>query len=52
MLDHPLLLRIGESPLVELRRVPREGRLFVKLESANPGGSVKDRAASRGRRQS
>jgi cysteine synthase B len=44
---HPLLRRIGETPLAELPRLTagRELRLFGKLESANPGGSVKDRAA-------
>lgn len=44
---HPLLLRIGNTPLVELRQVTRgrQLRLFAKLEAANPGGSVKDRAA-------
>jgi cysteine synthase B len=47
LLRHPLLARIGQTPLVELRRVPgpRGPRVFAKLESANPGGSVKDRAA-------
>jgi cysteine synthase B len=46
-LRHPLLDRIGRTPLVELVRIPgRAGpRVFAKLESANPGGSVKDRAA-------
>ncbi len=36
---------IGNTPVVELRRMPGEGsaRIFGKLESANPGGSVKDR---------
>jgi S-sulfo-L-cysteine synthase (O-acetyl-L-serine-dependent) len=45
---HPLVARIGETPLVELFRVPEGSfpRVFAKLESANPGGSVKDRAAS------
>ena len=43
--EHPLLERIGETPLVELQRIPQGLRLFAKLESANPGGSVKDRAA-------
>jgi cysteine synthase B len=43
--DHPLLERIGETPLVELKRIPQGVRLFAKLEGANPGGSVKDRAA-------
>jgi cysteine synthase B len=44
---HPLLARIGNTPLVELQRIPRGTglRVFAKLESANPGGSVKDRAA-------
>jgi cysteine synthase B len=47
LLRHPLLSRIGRTPLVELRRVPQGGglRLFAKVEGANPGGSVKDRAA-------
>lgn len=38
---------IGRTPLVELRRVtlPGSARLFVKLESANPTGSMKDRMA-------
>ncbi|HXK09732.1 MAG TPA: cysteine synthase family protein [Vicinamibacteria bacterium] len=44
---HPLLERIGWTPLVELCRIPGRGgpRVFAKVESANPGGSVKDRAA-------
>ncbi|HTO01336.1 MAG TPA: cysteine synthase A [Microthrixaceae bacterium] len=38
---------IGHTPLVELSRFSSEveGRLVAKLESANPGGSVKDRIA-------
>ena len=40
---------IGQTPLLELVRIEREedlkARLLVKLESFNPGGSVKDRAA-------
>jgi S-sulfo-L-cysteine synthase (O-acetyl-L-serine-dependent) len=48
LLGHPLFDRIGRTPLVELRRVAGAAgpRLFAKVESANPGGSVKDRAAS------
>jgi cysteine synthase len=42
---HPLVRRIGNTPLVELPRLDREMLLYGKLEAANPGGSVKDRAA-------
>ena len=35
---------IGSTPMVELRRFEADPcRLFVKLESQNPGGSIKDR---------
>ena len=42
-----VLAAVGGTPLVELRRVvPRSGcRLMVKMESANPTGSMKDRMA-------
>jgi cysteine synthase A len=42
-----MLDAIGNTPIVELRRVrPRHGaRVMVKLESANPTGSMKDRIA-------
>ena len=38
---------IGDTPLVQLQRIPRTGsaRILGKLESLNPGGSVKDRIA-------
>jgi len=38
---------IGGTPLVRLNRLPRRGSATVlaKVESANPGGSVKDRIA-------
>src|SRR5690606_15681815 len=45
---HPdITALIGRTPLVELRRYGQgvPGRLVAKLESANPGGSVKDRIA-------
>src|ERR671917_1581363 len=59
MLEEPLLNRpcgghfenviesIGHTPLVELRRLsPKAGvRIWAKLESRNPTGSVKDRVA-------
>jgi cysteine synthase A len=49
--EHPLafsslLELIADTPLVEIRRLAREqprARVWGKLESANPGGSVKDR---------
>jgi cysteine synthase A len=42
-----ILQGIGNTPLVELRGVVPEGcaRILVKLESANPTGSMKDRMA-------
>jgi len=41
-----ILERIGSTPLVPLRRIGAglRGELWAKIESANPGGSVKDRA--------
>jgi cysteine synthase B len=39
---------VGETPLVRLRKLERDCpgvELYVKLEYANPGGSVKDRPA-------
>jgi cysteine synthase A len=38
---------IGRTPIVRLNRIPKEGwaEMLVKLESFNPGGSVKDRIA-------
>ncbi|MDD5558513.1 cysteine synthase A [Candidatus Methylomirabilis sp.] len=42
-----ILELIGDTPLVQLQRIPRPGsaRVLGKLESLNPGGSVKDRIA-------
>jgi cysteine synthase len=47
MIKDSVLDAIGETPLVRLRRVVPEGAAEVcgKLESKNPGGSVKDRPA-------
>ena len=37
---------IGNTPLVELRRIPPAGtRIVAKIEAQNPSGSVKDRPA-------
>ncbi len=46
-----ILRRVGNTPLVQLRRIPLEEgvspevEVHAKLEWFNPGGSVKDRAA-------
>ena len=44
---HSVLELIGATPMVRLNRVVGEGggEVWGKLESANPGGSVKDRIA-------
>jgi cysteine synthase B len=45
-----LLGHVGRTPLVELHAeppLPRGTRLYAKLESVNPGGSIKDRPVSR-----
>ncbi len=46
---HDLLGRIGNTPLVEIRKVFHSPgtRILAKCEWFNPGGSVKDRAAAR-----
>ncbi len=43
-----LLDLVGNTPLIRLQRLvePTAGEVWVKLEGQNPGGSVKDRAAS------
>src|SRR6266404_2706654 len=44
-MQESILQSVGRTPLVQLRRLT-EGltvRVYVKLESLNPGGSVKDR---------
>ena len=42
-----IVAAIGNTPLVELKRLsPKPGvRIYAKLESDNPTGSVKDRVA-------
>ncbi|RAP56256.1 cysteine synthase A [Oleiagrimonas sp. MCCC 1A03011] len=46
MIHESILDTIGRTPVVRLHRMAPEGReLFVKIESFNPGGSVKDRLA-------
>ncbi len=38
---------IGKTPLISLQNIAKsvQGNIFVKLESRNPGGSIKDRLA-------
>lgn len=41
-----ILETIGRTPIVKLNRLtPKDINLYVKIESFNPGGSVKDRLA-------
>ena len=41
-----ILDTIGNTPIVNVKKLaPDHVNLFVKLESCNPGGSVKDRLA-------
>src|SRR5437016_5000032 len=44
-MQETILQSVGQTPLVQLRRVSEglQARVYVKLESLNPGGSVKDR---------
>jgi cysteine synthase A len=46
-IDASVLLRVGGTPLLELKRVVPDGcaRILIKIESANPTGSMKDRMA-------
>lgn len=44
----PILRRVGKTPLLRLERIARHlpgVKIYAKAEWANPGGSVKDRAA-------
>ena len=46
MIYNNILETIGETPVVRLNRLaPAHVEMFVKVESFNPGGSVKDRLA-------
>ena len=46
MICDDILQTIGRTPVVRLRRLPpRHVEMYVKIEAANPGGSVKDRMA-------
>lgn len=42
-----ILELVGNTPIVKLNKLPAENsaKVYMKLESFNPGGSVKDRAA-------
>ena len=46
MIHDNITQTIGRTPVVGVNRLgPRHVKLYVKLEAANPGGSVKDRLA-------
>ena len=46
-IDSSVLQRIGGTPLLELKHIVPDGcaRILIKVESANPTGSMKDRMA-------
>ena len=45
-INNSLLEMIGNTPLLEIKNIDvGVCRLFVKMESQNPGGSIKDRVA-------
>lgn len=47
VIDTSVLARIGDTPLLQLKLIVPEGcaRILVKVEGANPTGSMKDRMA-------
>ncbi len=45
MLEPELWRTVGNTPLLPVQLGPGSGRLYLKAEWLNPGGSVKDRAA-------
>lgn len=48
MLIHSILDKIGNTPLVRIRKLTaqlKKTQVYAKVEYANPGGSIKDRAA-------
>src|SRR6188474_3346369 len=46
-MQESILQSVGRTPLVRLRRLTEglQASVYVKVESMNPGGSVKDRVA-------
>lgn len=45
-IHHSILGAIGNTPIIRLNRIaPKHATVYVKAESFNPGGSVKDRLA-------
>ncbi len=48
MIKKNALELIGNTPLMELSKIHKgPGRIFVKVEFLQPGGSIKDRAAKK-----
>ncbi|MBQ1443626.1 MAG: cysteine synthase family protein [Renibacterium sp.] len=44
-MSDPVLAAVGNTPLVQLHGLGVRNRVLLKLESLNPGGSIKDRTA-------
>lgn len=45
-ISNTILEQIGETPLVRINKInPGKAEIVAKVESFNPGGSVKDRIA-------
>src|SRR6202166_42591 len=46
-MQETILQSIGRTPLVRLRRLTEglQAKVYVKIESLNPGGSIKERVA-------
>ena len=50
MIHETILSTIGHTPVVRINRLaPPDVEMYVKVESFNPMGSVKDRIAARSR---
>ena len=47
MAHHSILEKIGNTPIILINRInpAKKIKIYAKLESFNPGGSVKDRIA-------
>ena len=45
-MENNILQTIGNTPLIDISQIsPNKAKIFAKLESSNPAGSIKDRVA-------